>query len=264
MSDRLIETLIGSRQIEQSRVIHLLDGPYLSIAERRLEVPEGSKRLLVFVALSSGTVDRRQAAGVLWPLNDDLRAAGNLRSSLWRLRSAGIDVLTGDKCTLSLAHGTVVDVDLLCRWAEQVTDPAVRSVDLVGPDWRSDALDLLPGWYDDWVIFERERVRQRLLHALEALSSRLVEASRYAEAVESALAAVRAEPLRESAQRALIEAHLAEGNVSEARGVYLRYRSLLARELKVAPGRALTALVEPDGERRGHHMQPQGPSLRAW
>ncbi|MGW2995279.1 bifunctional ornithine acetyltransferase/N-acetylglutamate synthase, partial [Streptomyces sp. NPDC001193] len=37
-----------------------------------------------------------------------------------------------------------------------------------GPAGAADALDLLPGWYDDWVLLEQERVRQRLLHALEA------------------------------------------------------------------------------------------------
>ncbi|WP_106975000.1 BTAD domain-containing putative transcriptional regulator [Streptomyces katrae] len=48
---------------------------------------------------------------------------------------------------------------------------------------------------------------------MEALSREPARVGRHAGAVESALVAVSAEPLRESAQRALIEAHLAQGNL---------------------------------------------------
>ena len=226
-----------------SSLIHLLRGPYVSIGGGRLEVPEGSKRLLVLVAITGGPVDRRHAAGVLWPNGDDLRAAGNLRSALWRLRSAGLDVLNADKSALSLRAGISVDIDLLYTWAERVLDPGVPTSELSGLAWRAEALNLLPGWYDDWVLFERERLRLRLLHALEALSQRFAIAGRHAEAVEAALTAVHAEPLRESAQKALIRAHLAEGNLGEARRAYRQYRLTLARELGVAPGEELAALV---------------------
>ena len=79
---------------------------------------------------------------------------------------------------------------------------------------------VLPGWYDDWVLIERERLRQRVCRALERLSGEMVRQARYAEAVEAALITVLADPLRESAQRVLIEASLAEGNWTEARGRY--------------------------------------------
>jgi DNA-binding SARP family transcriptional activator len=82
---------------------------------------------------------------------------------------------------------------------------------------------------------ERERVRQRILHALEALSEWLAAAGRFADAVEAAMLATSAEPLRESAQRALIRAHAAEGNLTEARRSYRSYQDLLRRELGVAP-----------------------------
>jgi hypothetical protein len=64
--------------------------------------------------------------------------------------------------------------------------------------------DLLPGWYDDWVLSEAEDWRQLRLHALEALADRLTATGRWGEAADAAGAAVRAEPLRESANAALI------------------------------------------------------------
>lgn len=83
-------------------VLHLFGGPYVTIGEHRQEVPEGSKRLLAFVALRRTRVERRQVAGALWPFGGDGRAGGNLRSALWRLRGAGIDVMAVDKWALSL------------------------------------------------------------------------------------------------------------------------------------------------------------------
>src|SRR5579864_6783510 len=246
MSQSLVSSLLSRPDLAGVPAVLLFGGPYVVLNGDRLEVPDGSKRLLVFVALSNGKVDRRFVAGSLWPLGDDERAAGNLRSALWRLRCAGIDLLDGDKHGLMLRAGTVVDVSIVCEWAARLVGGPVTQADLCAADWRNDAMDLLPGWYDDWVIFERERIRQRLLHALEMLSRRLVAAGRCAEAVEAAISAVGADPLRESANRVLIEAHLAEGNLVEGRRAYKRYRDLARRELGVEPGKELASLVRLD------------------
>ncbi|MFF0410255.1 BTAD domain-containing putative transcriptional regulator [Kitasatospora sp. NPDC004745] len=238
--------------------LHLFGHPRVVHAGRRLEVPEGSKRLLAFVALNGGWVERRHAAGTLWPEGGDLRAAGNLRSALWRLKAAGIDVLDSDKCSLSVREHTVVDLYVLCDWAGRLIAGTATTADLCTFRWRADALDLLPGWYDDWVLIERERIRQRLLHGLEALSRHLVRAGRCAEAVESAMVAVGVEPLRESAQRVLIEAHLAEGNLVEALRSYDAYRGLTSRELGVEPGRELARLLHAHGD-PGRRPAPRTP-----
>jgi len=227
--------------------LHLLGGPYVVVGRRRLEIPEGSKRLLVFIALNGGRAERKHAAGTLWPVGDDARAAGNLRSALWRLKGAGISVIDSDKCALTLHEDTVVDVDVIMDWARRVVDGTAAPDDLRTPDWWLDALDLLPGWYDEWVLFERERLRQRLLYALEALSRQLAEMGRHGEAVEAAMTAIKVEPLRESAQRALVEAHLGAGNLVEARRCFAGYRDLVHHELGVEPGAELSRLVDRTG-----------------
>ena len=93
-----------------SATLYLLGGPFVIKNGRRLEIPEGSKRLLVFVTLNGGRISRRFAAGTLWPFGDDERAAGNLRSALWRLREAGIDVLHANRCMLYLDPEASVDI----------------------------------------------------------------------------------------------------------------------------------------------------------
>jgi DNA-binding SARP family transcriptional activator len=227
-------------------LVRLLGAPSVALDGRAYEIPNGSKKLLAFVALADGAVDRGCVAGALWPAVPDERAAGNLRSALWRLKASGIDVIAGHPGTLALQESTVVDVARLRRWAADVIDDATPTEQLSTNEWRVDALTLLPGWYDDWVIFERERLRQRMLHALEALAVRLTRLRRYAEAVEAALVAVAAEPLRESAQRVLLQVYRAEGNLCEAQRAYRQYADLLRRELGVRPGPDLVRLAQGD------------------
>jgi DNA-binding SARP family transcriptional activator len=177
----------------------------------------------------------------LWPCGDDERAAGNLRSALWRLRRAGIDVLIADKSSLALGGDVLVDLHLTEQWATRLIKGLADGDDLAVIPSVADALDLLPGFYDDWVLLERERIRQRILHALEVLSERLGAERRFADAIEAAMLATGAEPLRESAQRALIKAHIAEGNLTEARRSYRAYHDLVYRELGVAPSDEFSA-----------------------
>lgn len=101
------------------------------------------------------------------------RAAGNLPSALWRLRRAGINVLTADKRSLVLHAHVTVDVRITDQWATRLMQGIPSGHGLVISPSIPDALDLLPGWYDDWALLERERIRQHVLHALEALSARL-------------------------------------------------------------------------------------------
>lgn len=239
------------RAPENPVCLSLFGGPFVVADRRRLEVPEGSKRLLAYVALLGHPVERRQAAGTLWPDGDDVRAAGNLRSALWRLKGAGIDVIVADRFCLSLRSDVVVDVATVRGWARRLVEGTPTDADLSASGWRSDFLDLLPGWYDDWVLFERERIRQQLLHALEALSRWLLNHGRVAEAIEAAVTAVLVEPLRESAQRRLFEAHIAEGNAVEALRTYHAYRDLLWRELGACPGRSFTEIVSAIMTARG-------------
>jgi DNA-binding SARP family transcriptional activator len=238
-----VYSLVADELKEISSILHLFGGPFITHGRRRLAIPEGSKRLLVFVALHRGHVERRYAAGALWPTGDDARAAGNLRSALWRLNGTGVQLLSTDKYGLSIRDDVVVDVHVISAWAARLIGGSPSRDDLRIMPCGVDALDLLPGWYDDWVLLERERVRQRLLHALEALSRQLVRLRRCAEAVEAAMMAVSAEPLRASAQRALIEAHLAEGNWVEGRRSFETYRDLLDRELDTQPDPGLAAMV---------------------
>src|SRR3954469_22943413 len=102
----------------------------------------------------------------------------------------GLIQVSGD--TLSLAEGVRVDVRELAVWAERVSDPRMPIEEISASDVRLSG-ELFPGWDDDWVLLDRERLRQLRMHALEALADRLAMAHRYGEAVQAAYWAVRAE-----------------------------------------------------------------------
>src|SRR4051794_1894074 len=224
-----------------SPTVRVLGGLSRVPGGRRLRVPPGSRRLLAYLALHPSGVDRRYAAGVLWPTVDDGRAAGNLRSALWRLQSVDCRLVPAEQTRLSLHDDVEVDLARLEAWASRVLSGTTEEADLTVDPGPIAELELLPGWYEDWVLGVRERVQLRLLHALEALSRLLGEAGRPAAAVEAVHVAVLAQPLRESGQRALIEAHQAAGDWVAARRQYDAFRSILRREIGVEPSFRLTA-----------------------
>lgn len=240
-----------SSPAESSTFIHLFGGPAITTSRLRRLVPDGSKRLVALLALDRRCLDRRYVAGTLWPDADDNHAAGCLRTALWRLRQADLDVLTIKKNSIQLVVDARVDSADALAWANRVLGHEAGPNDLMWPELRVDALDLLPGWYDDWVIPHREHLRQRILHALDEMSVLLSQSGRHADAVEAAHVSVSYEPLRESAQRALVRAHLAEGNAGEAWRAYERFAQLLDEELGLEPTDDLAELVGATVRRMG-------------
>ncbi len=220
----------------------LLRGFELTSKRRAIRLPLGAQRLLAFLALHDRPLQRGYVAGTLWMGASEARAQACLRSALWRLRRpAGSLVLSsGTKLQLSLT----IPVDF--RQAAQTARRVIGDRGTSKPgdvDELISAGELLPDWYDDWVLIERERMRQLRLHALEILCRGLTATGDFGPAVEAGLAAVEAEPLRESAHRALIEAHLAEGNRSEAIRQYKAFKKRLHIELRLEPSMELRQLV---------------------
>ncbi|MGY1650307.1 AfsR/SARP family transcriptional regulator [Geodermatophilus sp. SYSU D01119] len=205
------------------------------------ELPRSVQRLVAHLCLT-GRPSRAAAAGSLWPDVPEDRAQASLRSALWRLRRSAPGLVDATHDTLRLAAGVRVDVHDLSGWADRVCDPRTGTdrVTLPPPALLG---DLLPGWYDDWVLLERDRLHQVRLHALETVATRLCTAGRHAEAIQAAYVAIRAEPLRESAHRTVVRAHLAEGNLAEAMRAHAAFRDLLWRELAVPPSRRMQELV---------------------
>ncbi|MGY1810518.1 BTAD domain-containing putative transcriptional regulator [Blastococcus sp. SYSU D00669] len=233
-----------------------LEGSGSSCRSLRDELPRAVQRLVAHLCLSVRP-PRAAVAGQLWPDVPEEQAHGSLRSALWRLQKVVPGLVQVSPRSLALADGVQVDVRELGEWARRLRDPRCAPDDVAVPDAGLRG-ELLPGWYDDWVLLERERLRQLRMHALELAAERLTAGGRYGEALEAAYAAVRAEPLRESAHRTVVRVHLAEGNVAEALRAFDSFRALLADELGVQPSDHMALLLA--GVRRSR--RPRAQELR--
>jgi SARP family transcriptional regulator, regulator of embCAB operon len=226
--------------------ISLLGGFDIVVGDEPVTVPAGSKRLLAFIVLQSrAAVPRTLVAGSLWPEASEQGANTNLRSALSRLQGLGKQALNICPAELRLAREVSVDLFRARSLAQRILDPHVPAEELDLDAAAVDQLsaDLLPGWYDEWVLPEAEQWRQLRLHALEALTGTFIGLKEFAWAVTAAHAAVRADPLRESSQASLIRAHLAEDNRSEALYDFERYEQHLRDELGLRPTPRLCRLV---------------------
>jgi DNA-binding SARP family transcriptional activator len=239
----------ASKRARPSIGISLLGGFQVETEGSTIAVPEGSQRLLAFLALKGRSVRRQTVAGTLWPIVTDAHASSSLRSALARLPDEARATVAITAQDLRLSDDVTVDLWDWREIAKQLLAPQNSSASVnLGPNAIQPlSAELLPNWYDDWVLFEAEGWRQLRLHALEALAQRLVDTGHYSDAIAAALAAVRAEPLRESPRAALIQVHIAEGNPSEALREFAMYRKLLMLELGVEPSERLAALVRELG-----------------
>jgi DNA-binding SARP family transcriptional activator len=222
--------------------VALLGGFGLDLGEEAVpDLPRGVQRLVAHLSLAHRPA-RAAVAGQLWPDVPEDQAHGSLRSALWRLHKAAPGVVDMTGGALRLARNVRVDVRETARWAQRVLDPRGDLPEVVPGEVELRG-ELLPGWYDDWVLLERERLRQLRLHAMESLADRLARLGRYGEAVQAAHNAVQVEPLRETAHRTLVRIHLAEGNLVEAIRAYESFREVLAAEMGVSPSARMEALL---------------------
>jgi DNA-binding SARP family transcriptional activator len=221
-------------------MVRVLNGFSVCVEGVPLHLSMSEARLIAFLILHNGVRSRAFVAGHLWPELDEARARANLRSTLWRLRGHAPDSVDGAGDQLVLSESVDADIWTLCDLTRPLIDGGAKRA---LPSALELGVDLLPGWYDDWVIFERERLRQLTLHALERLAAEMLSRSDFGAALNASLTAIRIDPLRESAHRMVVRIHLAENNLAEARRQYETCRELLAREVGVVPSAALTSML---------------------
>jgi len=219
-----------------------LDGFKLTFDGESVSLTLQGQRLLALLAIQNRPLRRASVAGTLWLDTTDHRAHANLRSALWRLNSWGHCLVESDDHHLQLARDVQVDLHAAVALALRLVDGSAAAHEL--PHARAAlSADVLPDWYDEWVLVEREWFRQLRLHALEFLCERLAEAGDLNRALRAGLSAAAADPMRESAHRAPLRVHLAEGNHGEAVRQYEIFRRLLREQLGLEPSAHIENLV---------------------
>lgn len=204
----------------------------LSVGSQAARLPLQAQRLVAYLAVSESSIPRQPLAERLWPFTSQSRAQANLRTALWRVRQEAPDSVTVNHEAVELDSGVSVDYRDLVRTQIWEDLASMMSETRVVAQLRS---ELLPGWDEEWLMIARERARQFRMRCLEDLSRFYLSSGNTPAAIEAAYASIEIEPLRESAHLALIEAHVADGNIAEAAHQAARLEDLVNNELGVAP-----------------------------
>ena len=232
--------------------LHLaLLGPFQAQveAETRIALPtRKSQALLAYLALPPGRAHRRdKLASLLWADMAEREARGGLRQALSALRrlSTGPTVLLVDGDGVALDPASV-EVDVLefeRQVAEATPDALARALTL----YRGDLLEnlaLREAPFEEWLLAERERLRQLALDAFAKLLRHQRTAGALDDAVATALRLLALDPLQEPVHRVLMRIHVDRGRRAAALRQYQLCISALARELRVEPERATKQLYQ--------------------
>jgi DNA-binding SARP family transcriptional activator len=203
-------------------------------------LPNRAQRLVALLAVAERPLSRAVVASRLWPDVVNARANASLRATLWGFPRESPSPVLIENDTLCLNPHIELDLTAARELATSVIDGTYGCAD---PDReRNLQEDILPAWTDEWLVIERERYCQLRLHALDLLCVAHAQAGRYARGIAAGLASVASEPTRESAHRAVMTAHLLEGNRMEAIRQYHAYIAMARAEMGIGPSDHLQRL----------------------
>ncbi|MBB5786436.1 BTAD domain-containing putative transcriptional regulator [Jiangella mangrovi] len=215
-------------------------------AEIALGSPQ-QRSLLAFLLLQDGTaVTTAQLVAALWPDEPPPAAVGMVRSYVSRLRRA-----LGPAVVASVAGGYAVRLDspddldltvfrrLLATARRSDGDPAATALRSALALWRGTPL---AGVAADFAEFERVRLAELRLTALEDLAAADIDAGRPAEAAADLAELVAEEPLRERPRELLMLALYRSGRQADALAVFADVQHRLSEELGLYPGPGLQEL----------------------
>jgi DNA-binding SARP family transcriptional activator len=233
--------------------------------------------LLAFLAVRPGQLHRRDTlASLLWSDAPSARARASLRTGLAELRTALGPV---PSCLVERGDGvgldpTAVDVDV-ARFEALVADGGPVALVEAGTLYRGDLLEgvrVVEAPFEEWLMAERERLRELALEALARLLAGQVKAEAHARAVQTALRLVALDPLQESAHRALMRLYLRLGRRGAGLRQYQACLDVLRRELGAEPEPETRALylellqsaTLPDNSEAAVAVEPGGePAIHA-
>jgi DNA-binding SARP family transcriptional activator len=221
-----------------------LGGFGLTVDGEAVVLSDSCQRLVAFLVLAGTPQQRSLVAQMLWPDKPEDRASANLRTSLWRMpRVGGRGLVLSRGPHLAVDDRTDVDV-----WRFEELGWSLLSANCSADAASLDrcglfCCDLLPGWFDDWVLMERERLTQLRLHFMEALTYELMRTGAVAEALDTALRLVAADPLREGSQRALLTVYCVEGSLGQAQHQLDRYTELLEETFRCRPALSIGRIM---------------------
>jgi predicted ATPase/DNA-binding SARP family transcriptional activator len=246
------------------------EGPRAEVVTRFRMQKAGA--ILAYLALfTQRTHTREELSSLFWPEAEPDTARANLRTALAILRRQlegpsvpdGAVLVTEGRQNVALnPEGVTTDVaafERALRQAERASDPADRIAHLTaavsvygGP--------LLPGYYEEWALSERERLARAYRDALRRLTALHRETGDADAALQTIRRALTEDPLDEEARADLLRLLMATGQTAAARREYDEYTALLADRLGADPPAELRAILTLPSPERVSTPRPAEPS----
>ena len=239
--------------------IRLLGQFDIRLEGKRVLIPSRpGQSLFAYLALTAGTPQRREKlAGIFWPEISDDNARKNLRHELWRIRKAlaaqqltpSTEYLLPEEFTITFNREAVYWLDV-AQVERDESDLQSLSSNLslyLG--------ELLPGFYEDWIVLERERIQSVFDTKMEQLVTQLITAERWTAVQEQAERWLSLGNALEPAYRALMLTYGTRGDMAKVSSIYQRCMEELDEQFGIEPSAETRALYE--GLLKGAHVVPR-------
>jgi len=252
--------------------ISLLGHPQFELGGHQVGgfVSEKALALFVYLVLEPGAQPREKLAGLFWGDMPPGRARANLRMAVYNLGQLFPGCLQTSRLNISFDRGVDywLDVEQFEKVLGTGSDPATIANEVLEISLSLYRGDLLEGIYldgspdlDEWLLVERERLRQLAQGGFRLYAGRMMHSGFYALALGIWRKLLRLEPWQESAHQGLMLALARSGEYTEALEQYEAFRRLLAEELGVDPMPETTRLYERIRAARDlpvrHNLPPQ-------
>ena len=228
------------------------EGARLYLPTRKAEL------LLVRLALARGrTISRGELAGWLWPDADETKASASLRKALSWLRTElpGGTILARRNEVWVARESLAVDAaEFEAALDVGDDDTLARAAALYRGDLLA-GVDPVPGAFEEWLIAERARLRNRAEEGLQDLIDRTLADGRYTAAADAARRLIAIDAYEEAGHRALLQVLMIQGQRRRAEAHLSEVTALFRDELGVEPSPELVAMV------RGHQAEPIATGL---
>ena len=221
--------------------LHLLQTWQLYADSDAVHVATRQQRLISALAIC-GPRPRSYLAGMLWPDCVEARALESLRVAVHLVSRQVPGLLINRGPVLALSDLVEVDLHRVRAHLREVGQNGLPGNTASFLHLLRDA-ELLPGWYDDWVLTEQARLRQDRLHAFQIIARESLARYDYESALEAAEAALELDPLYESAVGLLIQAEKQQGNNVSALRAFERYQDRLRADVGLAPSETVRRLI---------------------